>query len=335
MRGSEAGSVARSPVPKEALFPAHREPGADVGKHGHVTCAKCLVQVGTQQEQVKKPSHLWEKVRTSASKSELDSFRSEASRVATGSSLQEGWSRRPAPSPWPRLPPPSRTSTPAGPWAAARLHQLEAQVGVSGPPSCPCGHRAGFLVQWGSWGHCGGCGVLAAPALNRERKKVAELPASTGRTLLASRRPRRHGRHGDSCLGHLSSPAEAPQCPEDPRDEMWERGDPSTGGELCPGSLLRSALEDRSEGPRCSSWPRRDPDWGLSTCSSPPGCTGSSHPRVQPRVHVRRFNHRLEFRQSLSVGAERGPAASPCTLRSKLLICAAEASKIKWLFGKC
>lgn len=163
---------------------------------------------------------------------------------------------------------------------------------------------------------------------------MAELLASTGRTLLASRRPRRHGRHCDSYLGHLSCPAEATQCPEDPHDEMWKQGDSSTGSELCPGSLLRSALEDCRGGPRCSSWPRRDPVWGLSTCP-PPGRAGSSRPRAQPRVHVRRFNHGLELRQSLSVGAERGPAPSPCTLCSKLLICAAEASKIKWLFGKC
>lgn len=65
---------------------------------------------------------------------------------------------------------------------------------------------------------------------------MAELLASTGRTLLASRRPRRHRRNSDSGLGHLSSLAEAPECPEDPHDEMWERGDFSTRGELCPGS---------------------------------------------------------------------------------------------------
>ena len=148
LRGSEAGSVARSPVPKEASFPGHLWADflADVGKHGQVTCAKCLVQVGTRQEQIKKPSDLWEKVRTSASKSEADSSRSEASRVAIGSSLQEGGSRRPAPSPRPDSHPRPGLPLPLAPWAAARLHQLEAQVGMSGPLSCPCGHRAGFLA---------------------------------------------------------------------------------------------------------------------------------------------------------------------------------------------
>lgn len=111
---------------------------------------------------------------------------------------------------------------------------------------------------------------------------MAELLASTGRTLLASRRPRRHGRHCDSCLGHLSCPAEATQCPEDPHDEMWKRGDSSTGGELCPGSLLRSALEDRRGGPRCSSWPRRDPDRGLRTCPRPQAALGPTAHELSP-----------------------------------------------------
>lgn len=189
--------------------------------------------------------------------------------MAIGSSLQEGGSRRPAPSPWPQIPPQSRTSTPSGPSGRSSASPAQSTGWDVGAPLLPLRKQGGIPGAMGQLGAPRWMRVLAAPALKREGKAVAEMPASTGCTLLASRRPRRHGRHGDSCLGHLSSPAEAPlspRCPEDPHDEMWKRGDSSTGGELCPGSPLRSALEDRSGGPRCSSWPRRDPDRGLTTC---------------------------------------------------------------------
>ena len=145
LRGSEPRSVPSSPVPKEASCPARR--GADVGKH----TGSALGRPGQGAS-----SDLWEEVRTSASKSEADSSRSEASTVATGSSLQEGGSRRPALSPRPDSHPHPVLPLPLAPQAAAWLHQLKAQAGTSGAPSCPCGHGAGFLVPRGSWGHGGG-----------------------------------------------------------------------------------------------------------------------------------------------------------------------------------
>ena len=99
------------------------------------------------------------------------------------------------------------------------------------------------------------------------------------------------------------------------------------------GSCAQAALEDRSGGTLLLQLAKKGPRPGAHHVP-PPGCAGSSRPRAQPQGLVRRFNHRLVFRQSLNVGAERGPAPSPCTLHSKLLICAAEASKIKCLFGK-
>ena len=99
---------------------------------------------------------------------------------------------------------------------------------------------------------------------------MAELPVSTGRALLASRRPRRHGRHGDSCLGHLSSPAEAPQCPEDPRDEMWERVTPAREG-----SCAQAA---------CSSQPWRTAAGAPTVPAGPEGTHTGGSAHVPPQA---------------------------------------------------
>ena len=149
LRGSEPRSVPSSPVPKEASFLAHR--GADVGKHAGSA-------LGRPDQGAS--SDLWEKVRTSASKSEADSSRSEASTVVTGSSLQEGGSRRPAPSPRPDSHPYPGLPLPLPLRLQLGFTSSKHRLGCWGPPPAPVdtrqdswrqGAAEGTGVDEGSW----------------------------------------------------------------------------------------------------------------------------------------------------------------------------------------